>query len=154
MSLRCVLRPALLFLATILAAAAPLSLLAQEFNPAIPKGDFGFGSDSGDEGPKITFSAEYELKKDSREGQLKVTAILAEGWHVYSVTQQKGGTMPSKIKVAESADFKLLGPFVPDRSPNVKQIKEYQVPIEEHEGQVTWSAPLEIVQGVNPESLE
>jgi suppressor for copper-sensitivity B len=112
----------------------------------------GLGGKAGGE-TQVTFSAAFELVENTRKGTLNLTATMAPGWHVYSVTQQKGATTPSKIKVAETSDLKVVGPFVPDRSPNIKQLEIYKVPVEEHEGQVTWTAPIEIAEGVQPESL-
>jgi thiol:disulfide interchange protein len=111
------------------------------------------GEKAGEEAERVAFSAEFKLLENSRQGTLSLTAKIDPGWHVYSVTQQKGGPMASKIKVAESADFKVLGPFVPDQHPHIKTLEIYKVPVEEHEGQVTWSAPIEIAEGVKPESL-
>ena len=111
------------------------------------------GEQPGDEKDRVTFSAAFQLLENTRQGTLSLTAKIDPGWHIYSVTQQKGGPLASKIKVAESPDFRVLGPFVADRSPHIKQIEIYKVPVEEHEGQVTWSAPIEIAEGVKPESL-
>ena len=107
----------------------------------------------GGEVEKVTFSAAFEMLENSREGILSLTATIEPKWHIYSVTQQKGGPMASKIKVAEAPDFKVTGPFVPDQSPHIKQLEIYKVPVEEHEGQVIWSAPVELAEGVKPESL-
>ena len=111
------------------------------------------GAKAGEEAEHVTFSAAFQCAENSRKGTLSLTAKIEPGWHVYSVTQQKGGPLASKIKVAESPDYKVPGPFVADRSPNVKQLEIYKVPIEEHEGQVTWSAPIEIAESVKPDSL-
>jgi thiol:disulfide interchange protein len=111
------------------------------------------GGKAGEEAEHVTFSAAFQCAENTRKGTLSLTAKIDAGWHIYSVTQQKGGPLASKIKVAESPDFKVLGPFVADRSPRVKQLEIYKVPVEEHEGQVTWSAPIEIAEGVKPESL-
>src|SRR5213076_1009126 len=49
--------------------------------------------------------------------------------------------------------YKLLGDFQPDRPPNVKKLDIYVQPVEEHEGTVVWSAPIELAENVKPESL-
>lgn len=113
----------------------------------------GLSGKSTGQAEHVSFSGSFQCQENSRKGTLSLTAQIEPGWHVYSVTQQKGGPMASKIKVAESPDFKVLGPFQPDRSPHVKNIEIYKVPVEEHEGQVIWSAPIELAQGVKPESL-
>jgi thiol:disulfide interchange protein len=85
---------------------------------------------------------------------------MEEGWHVYSVTQ-KGvpGPLPTKIKVTEAAEFRVLGPFQPDRPPHVippgpSEENPWKINIEEHHDQVTWTAPIELTEGVKPEDLQ
>lgn len=102
---------------------------------------------------QVSFSAGFSVEENSRRGTLSLSARIEPGWHIYSVTQQKGGPMPSKIKAAESGDFKILGPFQPDQAPHIKRDKLYRVPLEEHDGTVTWTAPLELAEGIDPETL-
>jgi thiol:disulfide interchange protein len=101
----------------------------------------------------VALSGMFTLEKVSRRGTLSLTARIDPGWHIYSITQQRGGPLPSKIKVAEAAEYKVLGPFQANQQPAIKHEEVYKVPVEEHEGTVTWSAPLELSEGVAPESL-
>jgi len=95
----------------------------------------------------------FTVQKGSRRGILSVAATIDPGWHVYSVDQLPGGTSPSRLKVTESTDYKLLGKFQPDRAPKSKRVEFYAVPIEEHDGTVTWTAPIEFAEGMNFEQL-
>ncbi|HEX5103731.1 MAG TPA: protein-disulfide reductase DsbD domain-containing protein, partial [Pirellulaceae bacterium] len=115
--------------------------------------ELGLAGDEGGTADHVSFSGAFRCQENTRKGSLSLTATIEPGWHVYSVTQLKGGPMASKIKVAESPDFKVLGPFQPDRPPHIQQLEIYKVPVEEHEGTVTWSAPIEIAEGVDPQSL-
>ena len=141
-----------------LAAAAWLVVpaRAQEAEPT-PKLNIsqalGLGGGSSGDAEKVSFSASFQCQEGTRKGTLDLTAKIEPGWYIYSVTQQKGPALPSKIKVAESPDYKVLGLFVPDRSPTIKPAERSDIPLEEHEGQVTWSAPLELAEGVKPETL-
>src|SRR5262249_45944595 len=67
-----------------------------------------------------------------------------------------GGPNKTKIKLAASADYKLAGEFQPQPPPEVRHYDDIwpSLAVEEHEGKVTWSAPLEIAAGVNPAQLE
>ena len=114
----------------------------------------GLAPGAGGEEEPVTFSASFELPKGSRRGTISLTAVTDPGWHVYSLTQKPGATMPSKITVPDSSQFKLLGPFQPNRDPEIKHYEYYKVPVEEHEGEITWTAPLELAEGVKPESLD
>jgi thiol:disulfide interchange protein len=124
----------------------------------IPKGNFGFGGDGEeDDGPKITFKASYDLKKGTKEGTLKLTATLAEGWHVYSVTQKKP-LLKTQIKVTPNALAEPTAPeaFKPDKPAKVhREEKLYgDLPLEEHEGSVTWSAPVRLADDADPEKTK
>ena len=88
---------------------------------------------------------------------LLVTAQIAPGKHTYSLSQPPGGPQPTKIELARSADYRLLAPFRSQPAANV-HIETGPVwtglKIEEHEGEVTWYAPIEITAGVDPKRLE
>jgi thiol:disulfide interchange protein DsbD len=118
--------------------------------------DFGnpFGAiDSNQATVKLTSS--FKLKPGSQFGQLFVRADIADGYHIYSVTQPKGGTLPTKIDAAASEQFKITGAFVPDSPPHVDDSKEvYDVNVESHEKRITWSAPIRISDGVDAKTIK
>ena len=77
---------------------------------------------------------------------LAVTATIEEGWHVYSLTQKPGGPLPTRIAIAADSARKTAGGFAPDRPPRSHAIDDIPawkgLVVEEHEGAVTWRAPL------------
>ncbi len=102
---------------------------------------------------ELSVSAEYRVAADGSHGSLSVTAQPSGGWYIYSVTQQRGGPMPTKILLDSSADIALTGPFQPDKPPKTKSAEYFTVPVEEHHGPVTWTAPFRIAAGAKPQSL-
>lgn len=76
--------------------------------------------------------------------------------HVYSLTQPPGGPQKTTIELARSADYRLLAPFRSQTPPKVYIDNQVYkgLKIEEHEGMVTWFAPIEISAGVDPKKLE
>ena len=131
---------------------------AQE-KPDLPKlniidqlGIPGLGGSSG--GDKATFSAEYRVAEGTRDGQVSVTATLEPEWHVYSVTQLPGGPQTSVIKLASSDQAAVTGEFTPDAPPHVKHYDFFDVPVEEHDGTVIWTAPIQLADGVDPTKTE
>jgi len=105
-------------------------------------------------GEKVTFFASFTLQKGTRKGVLTVAATIAPEWHIYSITQAEGGTQRTRLEPKLPEGVKLTGPFQADRAPAIKKYPYWQVNIEEHEGAVTWTAPLELSESVKPESLE
>ncbi len=106
-----------------------------------------------DLGEKVSFFGSFTVERGSRRGTLTVLAQIEPEWHIYSITQPDGATQRTRLEPAKSADYKLLGPFQPDRAPEIKRYEYYKVNVEEHAGQVAWHAPIEIAAGVKPAAL-
>lgn len=112
------------------------------------------GLGGGTDGTHVSFVGNYEIAEGSRDGRLLITADIEPGWHIYSVTQPDGGPTRSEFKVATSKDLEILGPFQPDKPPHIKPPDVFPVDSEEHEGKVTFTAPIRIAEGVEPEGLK
>lgn len=104
-----------------------------------------------DAGP-MTLVAEYSIDGKGK-GKLLVTATLDGNWHTYSTTQPPGGPKPSKITLA-TPGVKLAGKFSSDKEPDIHQVPEYTVPVEEHHQRVVWTAPLEFTDEFKPGETE
>ncbi len=118
------------------------------------KGDILGGPGGGAENP-VSVEAQFTADKDGRTGQLRVTAEIAEDWHIYSITQRKGGPIATKIKL-DDGPYKLTGNFKASPPPK-KHIDKEAWPgleLQEHEGTVTWTAPIQFDEGVDPTQLE
>ena len=85
-------------------------------------------------------------KLPSGSNQLVVVASLGPGWHLYSLDQKPGGPKPTKIVVAEDSPLVLAGNFLAAPPPIKKTVSDVPgwegLVIEEHAGEVTWTAPL------------
>lgn len=103
-----------------------------------------------------TFAAQFQLKKDSREGRLSFTIKLPAEWHVYSLTQKTGGPLKSRIGIDAAPEFEVTGAFEPNRDPEIHRYPEIygDLPVEEHSGAVTWTAPIRLAEGVDPTQLK
>ncbi len=114
----------------------------------------GFGKNPALIDNPVQLSGDFQLKPDSRLGILNVRASIANRWHLYSVTQKKGGPIRSKIQVTESVMYKVIGTFTPDEPPHVEEnVEGFDVPVEDHEVAVVWSAPIELADGVDPDDV-
>ncbi len=112
----------------------------------------GFGGEEGE----LTVTAEVLPAEGKQPAKLSITAEIPPGWHIYSLTQKAGGPVTSKIKLPESKQYKLLGDFSADPPPKVHTAPDLygDLKLEEHEGSVTWQAPIELAAGVDPGTLE
>jgi thiol:disulfide interchange protein len=157
---------AFLLLTSLFLLVAVMTNIATADETAAPKKkfnfDFGSGGSSAPPG-ELTVTGKFYLTQDSLQGRLVVEAEISPEWHLYSITQPKGtdgGPMISKIKIPNSVNYRLAGPFVPDQPPHKVASTAFhqedgQPLIEEqHEGRVVWTAPIELTEGVKPESLE
>lgn len=98
----------------------------------------------------VVVSARIETQ--DRSNILVLVAKLGPGWHLYSLEQKPGGPRPTKITVSDDSSYLPEAPFVATPPPVKKTIDG--VPgwegllVEEHAGEVTWTAPL----AKNPQS--
>jgi len=144
----------LLFLVSLagLASAQPPSLDFGNLENAAPNLG-GLGS----EVKELKLSGSFAIQEGTRTGKLEVHAKAEQGWHTYSLTQ-KGGPGPSKLSVADSADYEVVGKFTADRKPHTAYVeldgtRIWDVPVEDFE-EVVWSAPIKLAEGVKPQDLE
>lgn len=105
-------------------------------------------------GETVSYAAEYQIEKGTQKGRLEVTASIIPGYHTYSTTQPPGGPLPTEIQIKD--DFaKATGPFTPDQDPEIGMDDSWPgLQIEEHYGQVTWTAPIEFTKEIQPESTK
>ena len=139
---------AVIFLAVLISGFSDSPAFAQDLFLKDQIGDFG---NIPNDDP-VAMTSSFKIVKGKQRGILSVTATIAPNWHVFSMTKTKG-PVATKIKVEESADYKLIGKFKPDRKPHVVKEEGFAEPSLEFEEAVTWSAPIELTAGVNPEDL-
>ncbi|MCG8650599.1 MAG: hypothetical protein MI861_12255, partial [Pirellulales bacterium] len=114
------------------------------FPGGVKLGNFG-GEAVGD----AKWAANYSLSESGR-GRLEVGVDISHGWHIYSLTQKPGGPFKTTLKVNSPKSVELLAPFTPSESPAVHVSDIYNgLKIEEHEGTVTFAAPIRLPAGFN-----
>lgn len=139
-------------LALALSAFADSPLYAQTLQQDLDALGLG-GSQSAVE--PLKYSATFATHPEGG-ATLSITAEILDGWHTYSLKQEPGGPVRTTITVDESKQFKVSGEFTPSPKPkkHVDQSVFKGVMLEEHEGKVTWSAPIELSAGVDPKSIK
>ena len=142
------LRAAMFLIVTVLATAA---VCAEDLAPRLGTGSGGVADPlaavTAALGDPVAVSAAVELGSGGRPDQLAVTATLEEGWHLYAISQKRGGPIATKITLAADSPRKITGAFVPDAEPHKRTVEDVPawkgLVIEEHSGRVVWRAPLE-----------
>lgn len=110
----------------------------------------------GKEDDQVAFSASFQLANaEGRTGTLAVKLQIAPKFHVFSLTQPQapGAGMPSKLSVV-TEQVRVTGPWQADRKPTIRHNKIVEVPLEEHEDEVTFTAPIELADAARPDDLE
>ncbi|MHB8951818.1 MAG: protein-disulfide reductase DsbD family protein [Pirellulaceae bacterium] len=111
------------------------------------------GPSSGNASP-VEFAGSFRIERDTRQGHLAIEARIEPGFHIYSTTQPAGGPRPTMIDVVAGPDFQVTGEFVPDRDPAIHEDPAFPgIPAEEFATEVTWSAPITLSEGTQPEGL-
>ncbi len=111
--------------------------------------DFGFGL-----GHKLTpdqlvkLSAKLKPEPETQRAVLELTAVIAPRHHIYSTNQIAPGK-PSIIGLATSPNYRMLGPFVADKKPLVKDPDpDLGVVAESFKDKVTWRVALQFAPGI------
>ncbi len=108
---------------------------------------------SGAEDEQFRLSAQYQVQKDSQAGRILVRFELPEGWHTYSL-HQESPPIATKIHLKKSTAFHNDGVFKADHEPKITERDPvFDVRLEEFYDGVVFAAPIEIVDGVDPEKL-
>lgn len=139
-----------------LAAACPA--IAQEdgaFN-LNPKGGNkllpGGGPFGGNE-EEVQATAEFHVIRGTRLGKLTVTLDIPAGYHIYSLTQPKGGPKKTVITLEPSDQARPAGDFVAERAPHVRDEPAFKMQVEEYEESIAFHAELEFADAVKYEEL-
>ena len=94
------------------------------------------------------WTAKFYSTNQNGVGVLEVEATMAESWHVYSVTQPKGGPRRTSITVNGPDSVSLASDFAPDYEPDRSESPVYKgVTIEEHSESVLWTAKIRMPAG-------
>ncbi len=113
-------------------------------------GDFGLGGES----DVVTVSAQYTAPQGGKPGMLFITAAMKPGWHIYSISQPSGGPKPTQIKLDPSEQYRLVGQFAAHPAPESKKEPIFDgLMVQTHHDTVTWHAPIQLAEGVDPRSL-
>jgi thiol:disulfide interchange protein len=131
---------------TMVAAAQP--------EPGQPDGLGGlFGASPGGRPGVVAIEAQFTAPKGGQAGRLVLSAKIAPGYHIYSITQPAGGPVATKI-VVNALHGIHVGRFQAAAEPDRKQEPLFDnLTVETHQGTVTWSAPLELDAGIDPATL-
>ncbi len=112
------------------------------------------GSDRGKKPePVVTVRAELAVDRGHRTGRLSVAAEIQDGFHIYAMTQPKP-FLATQIHVDDSDRFAVTGPFQASRPAKVHRHQSIDVELHEHEGVVTWTAPVKLSAGVDPQTVK
>ena len=145
----------MLCLAGVLAPAQDFVIPSGDNRQQTLQGMYGLDMPGFDAGMGMGRDSQYELSARimadpdaENRAYLVVEMRVIPGWHVYSVTQPKGGvSMPTVITPADSPKYRQIGKFAPTE-PHVTKSNEFsEVPDEMHSGTVRWFAPIEVLEG-------
>jgi thiol:disulfide interchange protein len=141
-----------LLASAVLAVALPAAGQPELGAPGSSGGAFG---GTAGETKKVAVQAQFTAPAGTTPGRLFVTATIAPGWHIYSVTQRSGGPIATKIDVTPQPGIGLAGKFQPSVAPDVAKEPAFEnLPIETHHGTVTWNAPIDVAAGFDPARIE
>ena len=74
---------------------------------------------------------------------VQLTAVIAPGWHLYSITQGAGGPIPTRITLPDGQLFKLAG-AIKAPAPRVEMDKNFGINTETYEGSANFTLPVAV----------
>ncbi|MEX0939513.1 MAG: thioredoxin family protein [Pirellulales bacterium] len=103
----------------------------------------------------VEVQSHFTAPDGDRPAMLYVTAKIADGYHIYSITQAPGGPIATTISLEPAPQYSLAGEFTSQQPPTTHIEPEIWpgLPLEEHYGTVTWSAPIEFALGFEPSDV-
>lgn len=111
--------------------------------PALSLGRYGQSDPIGigQSNPATVGASLYSIADHPQLAIVQVEVVLESPWHIYSLTQPKGGPLPTKLKLVNDDALKIVGQWHSDSQPKKSISEEFGgVTVEEHEGQVTFFA--------------
>jgi cytochrome c biogenesis protein CcdA len=101
----------------------------------------------------LRWSASFSVEDNGIDGLLQVSVEIEAGYHIYG-SNPIHGEIPTKLSLPKDfADATVVGPFEPDSDPITVFDLEANRDSTHYEGFVTWTAPLKLAEGVDPQSL-
>lgn len=115
----------------------------------------GSGFMQGGGAQAVSVTGQFTAPSQGKPGYLFVAAKLKPEWHIYSITQPKGGPVQTKINLKPSDQYRVVGPFQATSEPEKKKEAVFgDVIVESHYGEVVWFAPVEFAAGADPASVK
>ena len=117
----------LLLLSASLSAQQPDFLSDNPFGGGADSG-FNFGSGSGfgsAKSERATVSVTGKFIQDDNSpgtGKLFLEAVVPEGYHMYSITQQAGGPTAARITLESSSQYSVAGSFSAQTPPQIQNV--------------------------------
>ena len=140
---------------TVALALGRVSAIAQ-FGVDLSQGGFAQSGFNGATGgaPTLTASGVIVPPEGDQPPILVIQASLDPDLYTYSITQQRGGPVPTKLKLDQSDKF-VVGDFRPLDEPKSEIEPLFDnLLVEKHIGGVVWYAPLLLAEGVSIEDLQ
>ncbi|MBI1903888.1 MAG: hypothetical protein HYS13_22530 [Planctomycetia bacterium] len=107
----------------------------------------------GQEEDVVSAKAWITPAQGDQAAHLVIEVEVAEGWHIYSLTQPKGGPSRTKIRLkGESLAKEPAFKAAPKAATAFNEV--FQLDVEEHEGKVLFFAPVELAAGVDVTKLK
>lgn len=112
----------------------------------------GFRSAAPAQRDHLTLEASFAKTPDSADQYWLLLQVgIRDDWHLYSVTQQEGGTLPTRI-VLENDKLTITGAVRPTTVPKVERFPYFDVPIESHDKKVDWLIPFRSEQRLDDQA--
>ncbi|TWU16473.1 protein-disulfide reductase DsbD family protein [Allorhodopirellula heiligendammensis] len=117
--------------------------------PSLSLGRYGQADPSGlgQQEPAVVKASFYAVADQPQLVVVQVDVALESPWHIYSLTQPKGGPLPTKMSIVSDDVLQIVGEWRADAKPKKSISEEFGgITVEEHEDEVKFFAVAKIQQ--------
>jgi hypothetical protein len=82
--------------------------------------------------------------------KVQLTADVEPGWHLYALTQPKGGPVPLSMVVGKGRPFEIKARDIEAPPPRVEPDPNFSLDTHQHEGKVLFSLPVSAKRDATP----
>ncbi len=92
----------------------------------------------------VKWSVTESARNVKLEGTVRIELIadVATGWHLYALTQPKGGPNPLKIAVAKGQPFEVKAAEIAAPAPDVTKDANFDLETRQYDGRVVFTVPV------------
>lgn len=90
----------------------------------------------------VVWTSSSSVAHADTSADVRLTAAIERGWHIYAIDQAAGGPVATHITLAAGQPFALAGPVRAEPQPSTVMDSSFGLPVRMHQRAVTFIVPI------------